>query len=83
VPRPKRGAAATGPVAELLKLEAEAAAAAAGGDKRAIALHHQCISWLNMLEAAHGDREIAALFAIFAGEGRERMAEWWANPANS
>jgi hypothetical protein len=80
VPRPKRRAAATGPVAELLALEAEAAAAAAGGDGRAVALLRQVHSWLSMLEHAGGDAEIAGLFAIFASEARGRLDEWWANP---
>jgi hypothetical protein len=80
VPRPKRRAPPAGPYAELLALEAEAGAAAAGGDKRAVALHHQVCSWLNMLEHAGGDAEIAGLFAIFAAEGRARMEEWWTNP---
>jgi hypothetical protein len=64
----------------LLALEAEAAAAAAGGDQRAVALLAQVRSWLAMLRAAGGDREIGGLFAIFAAEGRSRMEEWWANP---
>lgn len=64
----------------LLALECEAAAAAAGGDERAVALHRQVRSWLAMLAAAGGDREVAGLFAIFASEGRARLSEWWANP---
>ena len=63
----------------LLALECEAAAAA-GGDERAVALHRQVRSWLAMLAAAGGDREVAGLFAIFASEGRARLSEWWANP---
>jgi hypothetical protein len=66
--------------AELLALEAECAAAAAGGDERAVALHRQVRSWLGMLDAARGDTQIAELFAIFAAEGRSRMEEWWTSP---
>ena len=80
MPRPKRRAPAGGPVAELEALEAEAATAAAGGDKRAMALHRQVCSWLDMLAAAGGDWEVAELFAIFAREGRSRMEEWWTTP---
>jgi hypothetical protein len=72
---------ATGPVAELVALEAECAAAAAGGDERAVALLRQVRSWLDMLAAAGSDAEIARLFVIFASEGRARMSEWWSNPA--
>jgi len=67
---------ATGPAAELLALEAECAAAARG-DERAAALLRQVRSWLAMLAAAGGDREVGELFAIFAREGRSRMDEWW------
>lgn len=71
---------ATGPGAELLALRDEAAAAAAGSDERAVNLLRQVDSWLAMLRAAGGDRELGELFAIFAAEGRARLAEWWANP---
>ena len=70
----------TGAAAGLLALEAECAAAAAGGDRRAVALLAQVWSWLAMLRQAGGDPEIAGLFAIFAAEGRSRIAVWWANP---
>jgi hypothetical protein len=53
------------------------------GDSRAAALHHQVCSWLDMLEHAGGDAEIAGLFAIFAAEGRDRMDEWWKNPTRT
>lgn len=69
----------TGPVAELLALEAECAAAAATGDERAVSLLAQVHSWLDMVAASGGDREIAGLFAVFAREGRSRMDEWWAH----
>jgi hypothetical protein len=68
---------ATGPAAELAALEAEAAAAAATGDERAVNLLRQVRSWLDMLAAAGGDREVAELFVIFAREGRSRLDEWW------
>jgi hypothetical protein len=73
-------APAAGPYAELLALEAEAAAAAAGGDEQAVALQRQVCSWLDMVAAAEGDPEIAGLFAIFASEGKARLAEWWSHP---
>jgi hypothetical protein len=79
VPRPKRRGA--DPAAGLLTLEAECAAAAAGGDKRAVALLAQVRSWLAMLRQAGSDEQIAELFGIFAAEGRSRLDEWWANPA--
>jgi len=75
VPRPKRRTV-TGPVAELLALEGEVAAAAARGDERAARLLRQVHSWLDMVAAAGGDREIAELFGIFASEARSRMDEW-------
>jgi hypothetical protein len=65
---------------ELLALEAECAVAAAGGDGRAVALLGQVRSRQAMVAAAGGDAEIAALFAIFAAEGRSRMSKWWSNP---
>jgi hypothetical protein len=68
------------PAGQLLALQAECVAAAAGGDGRAEALLAQVRSWLAMLRAAGGDREIGELFAIFAAEGRARVDEWWANP---
>lgn len=70
----------TGAAAELLALEAEAAAAAAGGDERAVALHRQVTTWLAMWRAGGSDRETGGLFVIFAREGRSRLDEWWANP---
>jgi hypothetical protein len=83
VPRRRRSPApATGPVAELLALEAEAAAMAAGGDPRAVNLLRQVRTHLAMAQAA-GDRDVAALFAIFAAEDRARVGEWWANPEPS
>lgn len=75
MPRPKRRTA-TGPVAELLALEGEVATAAAGGDESAVRLLRQVHSWLDMLAAAGGDTEVAALFGIFAAEARSRMDEW-------
>lgn len=74
MPRPKRRTA-TGPVAELLALEGEVAAAAAGGNESAVRLLRQVHSWLDMLQSAGGDMEVAALFAIFAAEARGRMGE--------
>jgi hypothetical protein len=79
VPRPKRRTAA-GPVAELLALEGVVATEAAGGDERAVALLRQVHSWLDMLAAAGNDRDVAALFAIFASEAKSRMEEWWTIP---
>jgi hypothetical protein len=80
VARHRRRVRATGPVAELVALEAEAAAAAASGDERAVSLLAQVHSWLDMVHAAGDDRDIAELFAIFASEGRSRMEEWWTTP---
>jgi hypothetical protein len=69
------------PAGQLLALQAEAEAAAAGGDARAAALLAQTRSWLAMLKACGGDPQVGELFGIFAAEGKARMAEWWANPA--
>ena len=80
MPRPKRGAPPAGPYAELLALESESGAVAARGDKRAIALHRQVCSWLDMVEHAGGDAEIATLFGIFASEGKARLAELRSHP---
>lgn len=77
--RKEREPAAGGPAAELAALEAEAAAAAAGGDVRAVNLLHQIHSHQDMLRDAGGDREIGELFVIFAREDRHRMDEWWTN----
>ena len=60
---------AAGPGAGLAALRDEAAAAAAGGDERAVNLLAQAESWLSMWRAAGRDREVGELFAIFAAEG--------------